>query len=169
MSKKQVLLPSKIKKFFLNNLNSWLSNFIIEEFRTDHLQNSRFKNEFMGTLNPMPYPLPRLFKPTITKIDPNGKYNQEVFTNDVFIYSLENGNLNEAEFLIKGLKALKYEEEKTLIIISSIMTWRDTPLKLKSLDEIDEIGFEEEEFILPEEEKEELYSLYKLNYWHISP
>ena len=156
MSKKQVLSPPKIKKFFINNLNSWLSNFIIEEFRTDHLQNSRFKNEFMGTVNPMPYPLPRLFKPRITKIDPDGKYNQEVFTNDVFIYSLENGNLNEAEFLIKGLKALKYEEEKTLIIISSIMTWRDTPLKLKSLDETDEIGFEEEEFILPEEEKEEL-------------
>lgn len=156
MSKKQVLPPPKIKKFFLNNLNSWLSNFIIEEFRTDHLQNSKFKNEFMGTLNPMPYPLPRLFKPTITKIDLNGKYNQEVFSNDVFIYYLEIGNLSEAEFLIKGLKALKFEEEKTLIIISSIMTWRDTPLKIKSTDEMDEIGFEEEEFILPEEQKEEL-------------
>ena len=44
MSKKQLTPIVKTRKIFLNNLNSWMSNFIIEEFRTDHLPNSAIQN-----------------------------------------------------------------------------------------------------------------------------
>ena len=90
MSKKQLTPIVKTRKIFLNNLNSWMSNFIIEEFRTDHLPNSAIQNVFMGTVNNSTHPLPRLFSPTITKIKTNSSYDQEVFSNDIFIYSLEN-------------------------------------------------------------------------------
>lgn len=156
MSKKQLTPIVKTRKIFLNNLNSWMSNFIIEEFRTDHLPNSAIQNVFMGTVNNSTHPLPRLFSPTITKIKTNSSYDQEVFSNDIFIYSLEKGNLDEIEYIIKGLKAIKYEEEKVLIIISSPMTWRNTPQKTKTTEESNAVGFNEEEYIPPEEEKEEL-------------
>ena len=38
----------KQRKIFLNCMNSWLSNFIIEEFRTDYLPNENPQNVFMG-------------------------------------------------------------------------------------------------------------------------
>ena len=40
--------PNKERKIFLNCMNSWLSNFIIEEFRTDYLPDAKIKNSFMG-------------------------------------------------------------------------------------------------------------------------
>ena len=150
------ITPFKTKSFskqplriFLNNMNSWLSNFIIEEFRTDYQnQSNKHNNVFMGTLDSSLNSLPKHFKPIITKINHSTtNYKQEVFSNDIFIYTLNESNLNEAEFLIKGLKALKYETEKTLIIISSIMTWGKTPLKQFTKEEMKAYGFNEEEFI----------------------
>ena len=60
MSKKQV--SSKERRIFLSNMNSWFSNFIIEEFRTDYIQNPKTNYIFMGTLNTSNNPLPRLFE-----------------------------------------------------------------------------------------------------------
>ena len=137
----------KTCKIFLNSLNSWLSNFIIEAFRTDYLENPPIQNEFMGTLNASPIPLPRLFEPKIIKINPNYDYNQEIFQNDIFIFNLNDSNLDEVEFVIRGLKNIKYLNEKVLILISNIMTWANTPLKTFSEEEMKKFEFNEEEFI----------------------
>ena len=50
----------KQRKIFLNCMNSWFSNFIIEEFRTDYLPNENPQNVFMGTIDINEHPLPRL-------------------------------------------------------------------------------------------------------------
>ena len=155
MSKKSITsLPSlqKERKIFLSCMNTWFSNFIIEEFRTDHLPSPQIINTFMGTLNLSTLPLPRLFEPQETKIEIGDNYNQEVFTNDFFIYNLDDANLNEVEFIIRGLKSLKYEKEKVLILVSNIMTWAKTPLKIKTEEEINSPDFKEEEFIIPKVE-----------------
>ena len=148
----------KQRKIFLNSMNSWFSNFIIEEFRTDYLPNSQFQNVFMGTIDINGHPLPRLFEPIEITVEPNSNYNQKVFENDIFIYNLDDANLSEVEFVIRGLKNIKYEKEKILIIISNIMTWAKTPLKVFTEEEKSSPDFNEEEVpeIKEEIKKEEI-------------
>jgi adenylate kinase len=124
--------PSKDRKIFLNNMNSWFSNFVIEALRTETVTDPKItKNEFMGTRNNSKMKLPHLFKPTEITIDYNFHYEHEIFTNDFFIYNMEDSDYKEIEYIIKGLKTLKHSSEKVLIIISSIMTWARTPPKVK--------------------------------------
>ena len=123
-------------KIFLNCMNSWYSNFIIEELRTDYLPKSKVQYSFMGTIDDSGRPLPYLFEPKITKIILGNNYNQEVFENDIIILNLNDANLEEAEFIIRGLRRTKSMNKKLLIIISNIMTWANTPLKCFSEEEI---------------------------------
>ena len=145
---------SKERKIFLNCMNSWLSNFIIEEFRTDYLPDAKIKNVFMGTLDLTGRPLPALFEPKEITIEVGYNYNQEVFQNDIFIYNLDDSNLSEVEFIIRGLQTIKYDNQKILILISNIMTWANTPLKTFTNEEINKEGFDEEEVIEIEEQDE---------------
>ena len=146
----------KERKIFLSNLNTWFSNFFIEEFRTDYLPDAKIRNTIMGTMNSTNHPIPKLFDPIETQIEIGYNYNQEVFQNDYFIYNIDDANLAEIDFIIRGLENLKYENEKTLILITNIMTWAKTPLKIKTQEEIDRNDFNEEEFFPPQEEKEEI-------------
>ena len=126
-------------------MNCWLSNFIIEEFRTDYLPDAKIKNIFMGTIDLSGRPLPALFEPKETTIEIGYNYNQEVFKNDIFIYNLDDSNLAEVEFIIRGLQTIKYDNEKILILISNIMTWGNTPLKTFTDEERNKEDFNEEE------------------------
>ena len=133
------------QKIFLNNLNSWFSNFIIEEFRTDYLPESKIQTIFTGTMDPSGGPLPKLFEPLYTSIELGYDYSQEVFDNDIFIFNLDDSYLPEVEFVIRGLQNIEFEKEKILIIVSNIMTWGETPLKIYTEDETKKEGFDEEE------------------------
>ena len=143
---------NKERKIFLNCMNSWFSNFVIEEFRTDYIPDAKIKNTFMGTIDLTDHPLPTLFEPKITKVEIGFNYNQEIFQNDIFIYNLDDSNLSEVEFVIRGLQTIKYENEKILILISNIMTWAKTPIKTFTEEEQNKEGFNEEE--VPEFEEE---------------
>ena len=143
---------NKERKIFLNCMNSWFSNFVIEEFRTDYIPDAKIKNVFMGTMDLTGRPLPALFEAKITNVEIGFNYNQELFQNDIFIYNLDDSNISEVEFVIRGLQTIKYEEEKILILISNIMTWAKNPIKTFTEEEINKEGFEEEE--VPELEEE---------------
>ena len=132
----------KKQKIFLNAMDSWFSNFIIETFRTDHLPESKSQTEFMGTINDKSVQkLPMYFKPKIINIEFNTAYENILFSNDIFIYNLNTGTTKEIEYIINGLKSINNTTEKILIIISNIMTWSKTPEKLKSETNNDEIIF----------------------------
>ena len=159
---------SKERKIFLNCMNSWFSNFFIEEFRTDYIQDAKIKNTFMGTLDLSGRPLPTLFEPKITKVEIGYNYNQEIFQNDIFVYNLDDSNLSEVEFVIRGLQTIKYEHEKILILVSNIMTWAKTPIKTFTEEEQNKEGFDEEEVIeyemeIKSEEKENKKEILNLN------
>ena len=140
----------KKQKIFLNAMDSWFSNFIIEAFRTDHQPDSKFQNEFMGTINDSEsQKLPMYFQPKIIKFEFNTAYENPIFSNDIIIYNLNTGNTRELEYIISGLKTKNYNTEKILIIISNIMTWSKTPEKIKSEDPNEII------FIHPDDIKEE--------------
>ena len=153
MSKKKTLIYTE-RKLFINNLNSWFSNFIIEEFRTDYLPDSKLKTSIMGTIDPSGGPLPRLFEPKETFIEVGYDYSQEIFKNDIFIFNLDDSNIPEVEFVVRGLQNISIDTEKILIIVSNIMTWGETPLKTFTEEEINKEGFNEEEVpeIINEEE-----------------
>ena len=149
------------QKIFVNNLNSWFSNFIIEEFRTDYLPDSKIQTIITGTMDPSGGPLPKLFEPSFTTIELGYDYSQEVFDNDIFIFNLDDAYLPDVEFVIRGLQNGDYDKEKILIIVSNVMTWGETPLKIYTEDDMKKEGFCEEEVpevddnIIFEEEKNE--------------
>lgn len=150
-------MSDKIKKekIFLNAMDSWFSNFLIETFRTDHLPDSKFQTEFMGTINDKKTTrLPMYFKPKIFNFDYNTSYKSDIFSNDIIIYNLNTGCIKEINYIINGLKTLKLESEKILIIISNIMTWAKTSDKKKTED-INEIIFIHPDDIKNEVIKEE--------------
>ena len=155
MSKKKTIIYSE-RKLFVNNLNSWFSNFIIEEFRTDYLPDSKLKTIIMGTMDPFGGPLPKLFEPKETFIEVGYNYSQEIFQNDIFIFNLDDSNLPEVEFVVRGLQNISLDAEKILIIVSNMMTWGETPVKTFTEEETKKEGFNEEEVpeIIDEEEKE---------------
>ena len=150
-------MADKIKKekIFLNAMDSWFSNFLIETFRTDHLPDSKFQTEFMGTINDKKKcQLPMYFKPKILNFDYDTSYKTDIFTNDIIVYNLNTGCIREIDYIVQGLKTLKLESEKILIIISNIMTWGKTTDKIKS-DDQDEIVFIHPDDIIKEKPKEE--------------
>jgi hypothetical protein len=154
--KKPIPVILKDRKIFLNNMNSWLSKFIIDKLRTDTVKDPPQKNFFMGTINPKLTPeLPYLFYPDLIKIDRTAPYEGKLFSNDLFIYDLNDQDFYEIEYLIKGLKTLKHEEKKYLIIISNILSWERTPPKYKKEKTEEEIQNEQNDpNFVPEEEEE---------------
>jgi len=151
-------MSEKIKKqkIFLNAMDSWFSNFIIETFRTDHLPESKFQTEFMGTINDKKVKkLPLYFNPNIINFEYNTAYENSIFTNDVIIYNLNTGCVKELEYIVNGLKSSNFNTEKILIIISNIMTWSKTPDKIKTESSNDEVIFIHPDDIKPEKPKVE--------------
>ena len=126
----------KLRKLFINNLESWFANFIIETFRTDHLPEARIKYEIMCSQNisNQNEHIPLYLEPNIISFDFNKAFNNEIFQNDIIIYNLNNGSLKEAEYIINGLNTLKIENEKICIFISNIFTWANTKTKFCNED-----------------------------------
>ena len=114
----------------------------------------------MGTIDNSGRPLPYLFEPKITSIEIGYNYNQEIFENDIIILNLSDSNLEEAEFIVRGLKSMRYIDNKMLIIISNIMTWGNTPLKSFTEEELLKYNLVNEEEI-PENIDEKI----KMNYY----
>jgi hypothetical protein len=69
---------------------------------------------------------------------------------DTIVYDLMSNSFEEVDYVIKTLKTSPLTSEKTLVLLSSVMTWVNTPPKFK--DDPKEEGKEEEE---EEEEGEE--------------
>ena len=145
----------KVQKIFLNAMDSWFSNFIIEAFRTDHIPESKFQNEFMGTINDKKMGrLPMYFQPRIINFEFNTAYENLIFSNDIIIYNLNTGNIRELEYIINGLKSNNITQEKILLVISNIMTWSKTPDKIKTGNSNDEVIFIHPDDIKKETSKE---------------
>jgi adenylate kinase len=107
--------------------------------RSDLKKDLLINYNFMGTVQKNSRRLPDLFTPEIINLDYNDNYKSKIFENDVFIFNMKDANFNDIDYIIKGLKALKYEKEKILVIVTSIMTWARTQPKYKK-----EEGAEEE-------------------------
>ena len=64
---------------------------------------------------------------------------------DTYIYDLHFGDFADIQFCIDCLKSANLEEQKTLILISNVMMWAETPRKEKQAEEIPKENLDEEE------------------------
>ena len=58
-------------------------------------------------------------------------FRESILESDVIIYDLITNEFEEVDYVIKTLKTSKLDKQKTLVILSSVMTWVNTPPKEK--------------------------------------
>ena len=73
----------------------------------------------------------------------------------MIIYDLMSNSFEEVDYVIKTLKTSDLQEEKTLVLLSSVMTWVNTPPKLEEEVKEGEDGEEGGEEAGEEEASEE--------------
>ena len=85
------------------------------------------------------------------------EFRERILNSDVIVYDLMTNQYEEVDYVIKALKTSNLTEEKTLILLSSVMTWVNTPAKIKveNAEGEDEEGAEGEQEPEDEEEPEE--------------
>ena len=52
---------------------------------------------------------------------------------DLIVQDLHSGDPNDYKLALEALKKHKFEEEKVLILISSLMAWQGTPPKMEEI------------------------------------
>ena len=59
------------------------------------------------------------------------EFRAQLLESDVIIYDLLSNSFEEVDYVIKTLKTSEYETEKTLVLLSSVMSWVNTPPKFE--------------------------------------
>jgi len=59
------------------------------------------------------------------------EFRDSVLESDTIVYDLMTNSFEEVDYVIKTLKTAKLKSKKTLIILSSVMTWVNTPAKIQ--------------------------------------
>jgi hypothetical protein len=150
------------KKFFVSHLNSYTGRILLQELRNELLvKDPAAAHTFIGTLYK-----DESYDTTHPDLVPNGvqkliymerakEFREELLSCDVIVYDLLTNSYEEVDYVIKTLKSAPLQTEKRLILISTVMTWSNTPLKYKKeLEEGEEAAEgEEEEEEEPEEEE----------------
>jgi hypothetical protein len=83
------------------------------------------------------------------------EFRDSILESDVIVYDLMTNDVEEVDYVIKTLKTSNLNGEKTLILLSSVMTWVNTPPKEKKEGEGEGEGGEGEGEGEAEEEEEE--------------
>lgn len=83
------------------------------------------------------------------------QFREKLLESDVIIYDLISNSFEEIDYVIKTLKTSKYTEDKTLVLLSSVMSWFNTPPKFEEEKAEGEEGEEGGEEPAEEEASEE--------------
>ena len=59
------------------------------------------------------------------------EFRQALLESNVIIYDLMSNDYEEVDYVIKTLKTSNLDEDKTLVLLSSVMTWVNTPPKFE--------------------------------------
>lgn len=88
--------------------------------------------------------------------DMTRNFRKHILDSDIVIYDLLNTSFEEVDHVIKTFKTHEYDQEKVLILISSVMSWANTSPKCKKILEDGEEGEEDqEEEEEPQDEEDE--------------
>ena len=124
-------------------MNSYTGRTICKELKNEHLvrEPEWAAHTFSGTLVPEGVAGgQRLDKITpgmpshidVVSMERTEEFRKTVLASDVIIYDLLSNKFEEVDYVIKTLKTAELGgSHKTLILISSVMTWVNTPPKFK--------------------------------------
>ena len=118
------------KGVFINKLNTYIGTALYDEFLGEKPEESEW--ELYSTYYEKEESIKPLFikKMMKQKSKPGlfRKYMIEKF--DIMIYDMYSGGLEDLKFCIKSLTKAPLETEKTVIVISSVLSWANTPHKI---------------------------------------
>mmetsp|Transcript_106599 Transcript_106599/g.147568 ORF Transcript_106599/g.147568 Transcript_106599/m.147568 type:complete len:160 (+) Transcript_106599:22-501(+) len=147
------------KKIFINNLDTYVSQAIFNELRNDGPDEE-------GNPNPEANVIFGTYIDKDSSVKPEGvtkmlkrskpllsmKYISEC---DLVVYDLHSGNPSDVKIALNALTKYNSEEEKVLILISSLMAWDATPKKLQEIKEPGDDQDNKEEGADDEEDNQE--------------
>jgi adenylate kinase len=151
----ELVEPPKGKHFFISNINSFVGQSLVEELRNDdQVQDEISVHKFVGTESDHENAAVPDGVAKIVKRDKTRAFRKQILDSDIVIYDLVTADFDEVDHVIKTFKTSDYEEDKVLVLISSVMTWVNTPPKVKKENEEEadpEEGAEPEELTEPDE------------------
>ena len=133
--------PQPGKKIFLSHCNSFEGQALFKEL----WNKDQFKDkpewlfgahEFTGTIRKEERNALGGFEEAPKGIDSfveferTEEFRHKLLESNVIIYDLMSNSFEEVDYVIKTLKTSPLQEEKTLVLLSSVMTWVNTPPKL---------------------------------------
>ena len=118
-------------------MNSLIGHSLFEELRNDHIaiHTGETPNKFIGSLDPSTAESVPVPSASIRVIDSKTKprtFRKHLLTSNIVIVDLTNSNVEETDFIVKYLRQEDNPTpiKQTLILISSVMSWGNTPHKL---------------------------------------
>ena len=135
--------PPDGKKIFLSHCNSFEGRAMFKElwnkdkFSDNPEWEERCSHKFTGTVREDEKNARGGFEEPPSGIDSfvdferTEAFRTKLLESDVIIYDLMSNNFEEVDYVIKTLKTSDLQEEKTLVLLSSVMTWVNTPPKFE--------------------------------------
>jgi hypothetical protein len=154
------------KRIFLSHCNSYEGKTLFKELwnRENCREPEVAAHSFIGTVKKDERKPTGAFEEPDQRIQLTGferskEFRDTLLSCNVIIYDLMSNDFEEVDYVIKTLKTSELQEEKTLVLLSSVMTWVNTPPKFEEEkpegeEEEEEVPEEEEEEEEPEEEEE---------------
>ena len=156
------------KKFFISHCNSYTGKALLAELNNKgKCEEERAEHKFCGTLEKGTNEIYAELNPVtpeavdqVVQMSRTRAFRDAILDSDVIVYDLQTNRYEEVDYVIKTLKTSKLEKEKTLVLLSSVMTWVNTPPIEKKEGQDDPEGEEKEdtdsgEDTPPEEGQEE--------------
>lgn len=138
------------KSYFISHINSYTGKTLYEQLKNaDKVKEAYAAHTFQGTIQSGTNHIyiQSTEKPEgvekVVKMERSREFRDSILESDVIIYDLNTNEFEEVDYVIKTLKTSKLTKEKTLIILSSVMTWVNTPPKVKVEGEEEEGAGEE--------------------------
>ena len=126
------------KKIFISHINSYVGKVLYNQLdNRSKCRDVEFAgNKFCGTILQSSNSVfatdtkcPEGVDKTV-KMSRSREFRDSILESDTIVYDLMTNSFEEVDYVIKTLKTAKLTSKKTLIVLSSVMTWVNTPPKL---------------------------------------
>jgi len=119
-------------QFFISGINSYIGQALYEELRNDHIE-EQSPNVFYGTLSAEEdLQDPQGVTKVLSRSKPNS-YKKHLLESEFVVLDLHTSDLEEVASNLSLISGT--ESEKTLVVISNVCVWGDTPPKLLEISE----------------------------------
>jgi adenylate kinase len=140
------------KIYFINNVNTTVGHSLTEEMRNDHLLlGDRMTHTILGTrCEKSNWVIPS----GVNKIVKKHKlrhWKKYLINSDVMVFDMLTSSFDEITNAIHVLKTQDYDDEKVLVLISSVVTWVNTPPNRKLSKQVEDSTDTESEVDRPQD------------------